>query len=156
MYMDQDAFKAKCGIVNVAPRGNSIRIRFFYPVGQAREFTVGSKTSEGFLKAVSIAQNINRDIEMGQFDDTLASYSPRHAKSMAIANKPMDLKEIWENYKAFNKDRVAQSTIEKKWKRLEDILNKSSFLELSEANSFVREQLDTYSLSTLSMLWSNC
>lgn len=73
MYLDNDNYKAKIGIINVAPRGNSIRIRFFYPAGQAREFTVASKTSEGFLKAVGIAQQINRDIEMGQFDETLAS-----------------------------------------------------------------------------------
>ena len=31
MYIDRDAYKAKVDIVNVAPHGNSIRIRFFYP-----------------------------------------------------------------------------------------------------------------------------
>ena len=156
MYLDNENYKAKLGIVNVAPRGNSIRIRFFYPAGKAREFTVGSKTEDGFLKAVKIAQQINRDIELDQFDDTLASYSAKHAKAMAIANKPMNLLEVWENYKTYNKDRVAGTTIKNKWRSMENVLEKSNFLELADANNFVKEQLSYYSLSTLKMVWSNC
>ena len=39
---------------------------------------------------------------------------------------------------------------------MENVLEKSTFLEVEYANDFVREQLDNYSLTTLASVWSNC
>ena len=156
MYIDNDQRKAKIGKVNVNAKDNSVRIRFTYPKGKRNEFNIAENTEDGWLRAIEVARRINRDIEAGCFDTTLASYSPVKAQALLVLEKPLNLLEVWENYKEFNKDRVAETTVKRAWTSMENVLKKSSFLELNEANSFVKEQLSYYSLSTLSMVWSNC
>ena len=46
---------------------------------------VSTNTNEGWINALRIAQAINADIELGQFDDTLAKYSPRRKSFYSIS-----------------------------------------------------------------------
>ena len=156
MYLDNKNRKGKIGRVSFKPRGNSIRIRFAYPANSNREFTVATNTDEGLLKAIKVAQLINRDIEMGEFDDTLARYSPSHAKALQIVNKPPSLLDLWASYKTLNCNRVSPTTIKAKWTMFDRVLNNSQYLELNQSEQFVKEQLAHYSLSTLQNLFSNC
>lgn len=159
MYtIDAESYTADIGRVAVRKdkKTGYLRIRFTYPKGVRRDFRVASQTPDGFLKAQNIAQKINRDIEMGCFDHTLASYSEFYALRLAEKQKELNLKEIWENYKLYNRDRVAETTRRDKWSMCERLLERSTFLELDHANSFVREQLDSYSLKSLIMIFNCC
>lgn len=76
MYIDNNERKAKIGKINVSAKDNSIRIRFTYPKGNRNKFNISENTEDGWLKGLEVARRINRDIEVGCFDASLASYSP--------------------------------------------------------------------------------
>ena len=150
--------KAKIGNVQIDIKGSSYRIRFTYPQGARHEFTIASVSPEGWTTAIRAAQRINRDIDLGDLDDTYARYSPRHAKKLEIAkikqltNK--SLLEIWEEYKARNIDRIAASTQKKKWKVFDKQLDNTprDLLDTSNASQFIDHLLNTYSRGTLDAL----
>ena len=72
MYINNEERKAKIGKINVSvSRDNSIKLRFTYPKGVRRDINVCTNTDEGWVNALRIAQTINADIELGQFDNTL-------------------------------------------------------------------------------------
>ncbi len=106
--------KAKVGRVQVDKHGNSYRLRFTYPESTRHQFTVSKATNEGWSTAIRAAQLINRDIDLGDFDETYARYSPKHAKKLAIAKqeaiKEYNLKELWEIYKKDKKKASAKTT----------------------------------------------
>lgn len=156
MYLDNENRKGKIGRVSFGPRGNSIRIRFAYPANNNREFTVATNTDEGLLKAIKVAQLINRDIEMDEFDETLSRYSSSHAKSLQIVNKPPDLLDLWTAYKTLNCNRVSPTTIKSKWSAFDKLLANSRYIELNRSEQFINEQLARYSISTLQSIFSNC
>ena len=111
MYINNEERKAKIGRVNVSvSRENSIKLRFTYPKGKRNDINISTNTDEGWINALKIVQAINADIELGQFDDTLAKYSPRRSQTLEIAQKEPNLLEIWERYKELNKSRIAQTT----------------------------------------------
>lgn len=58
MYLDNDNYKGKIGKVNISSKRKSIRIRFTH-LSKRYEFIVATKTEEGFVKAVQVAQNIH-------------------------------------------------------------------------------------------------
>lgn len=156
MYLDNKNRKGKIGRISFSPRGNSIRIRFAYPANNNIEFTVATNTDEGLLKAIKIAQLINRDIEMGEFDDSLAKYSPNHAKALQLVVKQPNLLDLWASYKNLNHARVAPTTIKTKWAMFDRVLSQSKYIELQDAEQFVAELIAHYSLTTLQGLFSNC
>ncbi len=110
---------AKIGRVTVDIKRKSYRIRFTYPKGKRHEFGIAKVSPEGWTTAIKAAQLINRDIELGDFDDSYARYSPQHAKKLQIAqqeaNREYNLKELWELYKEQNKNRVAKTTQKRNW-----------------------------------------
>ncbi len=111
MYINNEERKAKIGKINVSvSRDNTIKLRFTFPKGCRRDINTSSNTDEGWVKALRIAQIINADIELGQFDTTLAKYSPKYAQSLEIANREPNLLELWNRYKELNKTRIALTT----------------------------------------------
>ena len=92
---------------------------------------------EGWSTAIRASQLINRDIDLGDFDDSYARYSPKHAKKLEVAKaeatKEYNLKELWEAYKKASKNRVAKTTKKNLWKvylptaivRSEQVLSKT-------------------------------
>ena len=88
MYINNEERKAKIGIVSLsASRDNSIKLRFTYPKKKRNDINVATNTDEGWIKALRIAQLINTDIELGQFDPTLAKYSSRRSQAVELASK---------------------------------------------------------------------
>ena len=86
MYINNEERKAKIGKVSVSvSRYDSINIRFTTTKGKRHDINVSTNTDEGWVNALRIAQSINADIELGQFDSTLAKYSPKRSQALEIA-----------------------------------------------------------------------
>ena len=119
--------KAKVGKVRVDIKGKSYRIRFTYPEGTRHEFSIARISPEGWTTAIKAAQLINRDIDLGDFDESYARYSPKHAKKLEVAKqektKEYNLRELWEIYKESNKDRVAKTTQKHWWHEMDKKLD---------------------------------
>ncbi len=79
--------KANVGKVQVDVKGKSYRIRFTYPEGTRHEFSIARVSPEGWTTAIKAAQTINRDIDLGDFDESYARYSPKHAKKLEVAKQ---------------------------------------------------------------------
>ncbi len=161
MYLDNDNYKGKIGKVNISSKDNSIRIRFTH-LSKRYEFTVATKTEEGFVKAVQVAQNIHRDIEMGEFDETLAKYSAKHKRALEVQTKSPSLLDLWNFYKLVSKERVAATTKKTHWYQYEnnylgDIFKKDpSLLELENSDKFIAYLLEKYKPATIKPIFSNC
>jgi integrase len=144
---------AKVGRVTVDIKGKSYRIRLTYPEKNRHEFSISRVSPEGWTTAIKAAQLINRDCDLGDFDDTYARYSPIHAKKLEIANqvKEYNLLELWELYKENNKHRVAKTTQINSWKQFGLILKKvdKQNLLLKNSSNFIKQCLESYSSSTI-------
>ncbi len=147
--------KAKVGRVQVDKHGNSYRLRFTYPESTRHQFTVSKATNEGWSTAIRAAQLINRDIDLGDFDETYARYSPKHAKKLAIAKqeaiKEYNLKELWEIYKKDKKKASAKTTQKDEWTRIDNLLDsvETELLELSNYEKFIEACKNQFALGTL-------
>ncbi len=120
MYIDNEERKAKIGIIKISvSRYDTINLRFTYPKGKRHDINVATNTEEGWVNALRIAQTINADIELGQFDDTLAKYNSRRSQALEIANRQPNLLDLWQTYKETSKTRVAATTIKKHWVQYE-------------------------------------
>lgn len=115
MYIDNENKKAKIGKINVYVRGNAVKLRFTYPKGTRETLSVATNTEAGWIKAIQTAQLINNDIELGQYDPTLAKYSVKRAAKLEIANKAPSLLDLWYSYKLVSKERVAPTTKKTHW-----------------------------------------
>ena len=102
---------------------------------------IAQVSDEGWALALKAAQLINRDIDLGEFDDTYSRYSPSHAKALELTNirksKEPNLLEIWERYKELNKARIAKTSQDYLWKDVDRYLaNVDS--KLLELRSYVK------------------
>ncbi|MEO0849582.1 MAG: tyrosine-type recombinase/integrase [Cyanobacteria bacterium J06648_1] len=160
MYINNEERKAKIGIVSLsASRDNSIKLRFTYPKKKRNDLNVSTNTDEGWINALRIAQTINADIELGQFDSTLARYSNRRSQALEIASRQPNLLDLWETYKETSKTRVAATTIKKHWVQYErHYLGRTpkKLLELDKASEFVGHLLSRYSSGSILPVFSNC
>jgi integrase len=154
--------KAKVGRVAVDIHGKSYRLRFAYPEGTRHQFSIAKVSPEGWTTAIKAAQLINRDIDLGDFDDTYARYSPSHAKRLQLAQaeakKEYNLKELWEMYKEASKNRVAKTTQNNLWEVCNKLLDDCSRekLILNNARKFVEYALKKYAVSTVRTLFRTC
>lgn len=152
----------RVGRVSIDIHGKSYRLRFTYPEGVNHSFTIARATEEGWATATKAALIINRDIDLGDFDDTYARYSPRHAKKLEKQQgkkaKKYNLLELWLMYKEDNRGRVAKTTQNNLWKLCDRLLKKIDYraLELKEANLFVKSSLEIYAASTMHTLFRTC
>ena len=153
---------AKVGRIQVDIKGKSYRLRFTYPEGNRHEFSIARVSDEGWVTAIKAAQMINRDIDLGDFDETYARYSPKHARKIAIAKqektKEYNLKELWEIYKESNKNRVAKTTQKSNWTQFDRFLEKvdSKLLQLNQAKFFIDKLSSHYATSTLATNFRTC
>ena len=154
--------KAKIGAVSVDINRSKYRIRFSFPKGKRHYLRIAQVTSEGWATALRTAQLINRDLDLGCFDETYARYSPTHAKALELAQekktKTYTLLEIWERYKDLNKDRIAQTTQNYLWKDCDRYLSRTDkqLLELNKAQEFVSYLQNKYAVSTIATLFRSC
>ena len=156
MYINNEERKAKIGKVSVSvSRYDSINIRFTYPKGKRHDMNVSTNTDEGWVNALRIAQAINADIELGQFDDTLAKYSPRRSQALELASREPNLLEIWERYKDLNKDRIAATSQTYWWKDVDRYLSQTpkDLLSLDKAQEFLQYLQTKYAASTINTLF---
>ena len=160
MYINNEERKAKIGKISVSvSRDNSIKLRFTYPKGKRNDINISTNTDEGWVNALRIAQAINADIELGQFDDTLAKYSPRRSQALEIASKQLNLLDLWETYKQLSKDRVTKTTIKRSWIPWEKhYLGKTppELLVIDKSSEFIAHLLTRYSAGSLDSIFSNC
>ncbi|MDJ0899825.1 MAG: tyrosine-type recombinase/integrase [Xenococcus sp. MO_188.B8] len=147
--------KAKVGIVTVVKRRGSYKLRFNYPANSSHEIAIAKITPEGWQQAIRAAQLIDRDISLNDFDETYARYSIKHARKLQLAKekkqKQYNLKEIWEQYKAQNKNRVAPTTIKHCWKEMDRYINlvPTSLLNPEKSQEFINYLLTKYRPSSL-------
>ena len=159
MYINNEERKAKIGRVNVSvSRDNSIKLRFTYPKGKRNDINISTNTDEGWVNALKIAQAINADIELGQFDESLAKYSSRRSQALEIARKEPNVKKIWERYKELNKSRITITTQNHLWKDCDRYLSKvdNKLLELDKAQEFLAHLQTKYAVSTIATLFRSC
>ena len=149
----------RVGRVSIDVHGKSYRLRFTYPEGSNHSFSIARATPEGWTTAIKAAQLINRDIDLDDFDDTYARYSPRHArklkKQQAEETKQYNLKELWEVYKEQSKNRVAETTKKGYWKTYDLVFDKidHKLIELKKARKFVAWLQVNYADSTIASLF---
>ena len=121
--------KARIGKVSVDIKANRYRIRFSYPKGKRHELRIAQVNDDGWLTALKAAKLINRDIDLGDFDDTYARYSPTHAKTLEIARnqqqREYNLIELWDLYKQQSVTRIAATTQTYLWKDCDSYLSKA-------------------------------
>jgi integrase len=148
--------KAKIGVVQVFKKGNSYRIRFTYPSGKRHEFAIAQATDEGWVTALKAAQLINRDIDLGYFDETYAKYSPKHSKSLELASKAKvyDLRELWRLYKEAKQATVAETTQKNHWRVTSKALTSLSAkaLDINNPELAIKELLDLYAKGTVARI----
>ncbi len=126
MYINNEERKAKIGKISVSvSRNNSIKLRFTYPKGKRNDINISTNTDEGWVNALRIAQAINADIELRQFDDILGKYSPRHSQTLELDSREPNILEIWEQYKDLNKDRIAATSQAYWWKDVDRYLSQT-------------------------------
>ena len=161
MYSEEQK-KAKVGIVSVDIHGNSYRFRFVYPKGSRHQFTIAKATPEGWTTAIKAAQLINRDIDLGDFDESYVRYSPKHASLIQLANKKAqkeyNLKDLWNEYKKSSEKRVAKTTKRNLWKVTDRLMDRCEpkLLSLNKAVEFINFALEEYAVSTMSTLFRTC
>ncbi|MGB5711092.1 MAG: site-specific integrase, partial [Waterburya sp.] len=161
MYIEGQK-KAKIGAVSVDINRGKYRIRFSFPKGKRHYLRIAQVTPEGWATALKTAQLINRDLDLGCFDETYARYSPTHAKALELAQekktRTYTLVEVWERYKDLNKDRIAQTTQNHLWKDCDRYLSRTDkqLLELNKAQEFVSYLQSKYAVSTIATLFRSC
>ena len=169
MYVEGQK-KAKIGRVSIDINRSKYRIRFSYPKGKRHYLRIAQVTDEGWTNALKTAQLINRDLDLGCFDETYARYSQSHAKTLELAalqaeqlaqeqeNKCYTLLDLWERYKDLNKDPIAQTTQKYLWKDCDRYLSRTDkhLLELNNAQEFVSYLQGKYAVSTIATLFRSC
>lgn len=154
--------RAKIGKVTLDINGDRYRLRFTYPKGKRHQLKIAQVSDEGWAVALKAAQLVNRDIDLGDFDETYARYSPTHAKALELAQekktRTYTLVQLWERYKDLNKDRIAQTTQNHLWKDCDRYLSlaDSKLLELNKAQEFVSYLQGKYAVSTIATLFRSC
>lgn len=154
--------RAKIGKVTLDINGDRYRLRFTYPKGKRHQLKIAQVSDEGWALALKAAQLVNRDIDLGDFDETYARYSPTHAKALELAQekktKTYTLLKLWERYKDLNKDRIAQTTQNHLWKDCDRYLSRTDkqLLELNKAQEFVSYLQSKYAVSTIATLFRSC
>lgn len=162
MYTPGDKIP-KVGRVAIDIHGQSYRLRFTYPTGKNHSFSIARATPEGWTTAIKAAQLINRDIDLGDFDDTYARYSPKHARKLKIAQaaktkQQYKLTDLWEEYKTMKSEQIAETTKDGLWKDCDRYLEQTpdELLELDKAQEFLANLESRYAVSTIATLFRSC
>lgn len=141
----------KYGKVSVELYRGSYRLRWLY--GKKRIcLSIGrNDTDIALVASEARAQEINADLLMGRFDESLAKYSKKHADALAETKRGLDLKEVWERYKKAYKRRVAKTTQKNCWRTTDNCLARLStnLLLLDQNRAAMQRLLDVYSVSTV-------
>ena len=142
----------KYGKVKVEAFRSKYRLRFSY-LSKRHSITIGDISDESWMVACARAQEINSDILMERFDDTLAKYSPERAKALEIieAEKKVNLKQVWDNYKKLKENVVQPSTKKHCWSQTDRCLAsiEESLYDLDKAPQFLAALLENYAAGTL-------
>lgn len=142
----------KYGKVKVETFRDKYRLRFSY-LGKRHSLTIGDISDETWKIACAKAQQINSDIVFERFDDTLAKYSPERAKALEIleAQKKLNLKQLWENYKKLKENIVQPSTKKHCWSQTDRCLSsvREPLYDLDKAPQFLAALLENYAPGTL-------
>jgi len=161
MYIDNENKKAKIGRINVSVRGNSVKIRFTYPKGTREDLKVATNTDEGWIRAIQVAQLINNDIELNQYDPTLAKYSVERASKLEITTKAPSLLDLWNSYKLYLLEKYKPATIKPIFSNClmpsvnlavkKGIIKRNPYLDV-ELPKGVKSDIDCYSSEEVKMI----
>jgi integrase len=141
----------KYGKVSIEDDRGYYRLRWTYRDKRLCLAIGRADTEAALLAAEAKAQQINSDLMMDRFDESLARYSQKHADALKAKKKGLDLREVWEKYKQASADRVAKTTQEAWWKATDGLLLKlpSNLLLLDKARPAVAKMLEIYSPETV-------
>ncbi|MEH2056316.1 MAG: site-specific integrase [Nostoc sp.] len=118
---------ARRGSVQIKNSNGSLQLVFSHPIVtptgelKTKRFYLSTRhynTTLGRHQASTLAATIQRDIEYGEFDASLAKYKPAVSLSTvspitpisSSVNPQYDLGELWEKYTEFKKPQVSPST----------------------------------------------
>lgn len=141
----------KIGKISIEVNAGSYRLRWS-AAGRRFCLAIGkADTGAAAIAAEARAQEINSDILLGRFDESLARYSPKHAQEIAAAKMGLDLREVWERYKKANQRRVAQTTQKDCWRTTDNCLAKlpTNLLLLDKSRLALQKLLEIYSVATV-------
>ncbi|WP_413174502.1 tyrosine-type recombinase/integrase [Anabaena azotica] len=124
MYPQNSQGKASKGAIQLKKSNGRLQLVFSHPIitetGEIRtkRFYVSTgydDTPLGRQRASVLADTIQRDIDYGEFDASLAKYKPAASLTTVTSITPSaspkhDLGELWEKYTEFKKPQVSQST----------------------------------------------
>jgi integrase len=124
MYSQNSEGKASKGSVQVKKSNGRLQLVFSHPIvtatGEIKTkrfyFSTGyDDTPLGRQRASVLSDTIQRDIDYGEFDASLAKYKPAASLTTVTPITPSvipkhDLGELWERYTEFKKPQVSQST----------------------------------------------
>ncbi|MFY7801970.1 MAG: tyrosine-type recombinase/integrase [Limnoraphis robusta] len=146
------------GRVAVERRGNSIKLRWVHN-GKTYDRAIALATSVDAVKvAKAKARQIDSDMILGQFDETLAKYLSRMAvKTKEAETAKNNLITHWENYKTYSCKTVQKTTQADKWKQVDRSLAKidPSLLSLDKADKLMQALLEFYSPNTVNRIFSD-
>ena len=118
----------------------------------------GGKFADAKDRAIanSIADQIEKDIQMGQFEG-IDKYRPTgqviNIRSKQVQSKPQEitLQTIWDNYKEKNLETTAKTTQKTKWLSVDKMVELLSTIPLKKmtATNAVDKLLETYKTSTI-------
>lgn len=156
MGATQNNFQTKVGKVSIEPYRGSLRLRWTY-YGKRYSFTIGKLNQTSFKAARAKAQIIDADMIFECLDETLAKYSPKHAKALEERNqpKPVSLDALWEAYQQSNQSQVSHSYKVKKWRLLTNLfrnINKTYYPKSKDIKKLFKEAKSHYSSNSLLLI----
>ncbi len=145
------------GGITIEQRGLSYRLRWTID-GRLTTLPIG-KGSDAYNIALARAREINSDLMLGRYDDTLIKYNPKKARQLAvIESQKNSLLTHWENYKVYSKATVQISTQTGNWRQVDSCLSKvkdPSLLLIENADKLMRFLLDIYSPGTVNRVFTD-
>ena len=152
----------RIGKVSIDINSNRYRLRFTYPKGNRHYLKLFRLTEEGWASTLRVAHLINRDIDLGDFDESYCRYSPHHEalRKAKVAEKERTycLLEIWERYKELSLERVAETSQNYIWKDCDRYLEEApkELLDLDNAQEFLAHLQKKYAITTIATMFRSC
>jgi len=150
----------KIGKIAVENFRGKIRLRWTLQ-SKTYQITIGSASKESLTIAKAKAGQIDLDIMMGQFDQSLVKYDNSKIvpinSNIEIPNKP-NLLACWEHYKKLSVDKVSQNTVKNQWVLVDNQfskINDKSLFEFTNASKLVLTMLDSLAPSTVDRIFTD-
>lgn len=150
----------KIGKISVENFRGKIRLRWTIS-SKTYQITIGAISKESLAIAKAKAGQIDLDIMLGQFDQTLIKYDNSKvipiSATVEVVNRP-NLLACWEHYKKLSVDKVSANTVKSQWALVDNQFSKiadKSLFEFNNASKLVLTMLDSLASSTVDRIFTD-